>query len=109
MEKNSAKTNTDKKSKGENWVKRASETSNALDLEKGVFTLNDPHAIALSLKQSAEKSTRRKRPPFASAMAMLNFYLNRAGKALPEPQRKILNQAKQELRDLYGVSRRSKQ
>ena len=73
-----------------------------MDLEEGVFTWHDPHRIALSLKRSAEASTRRKAPPFRSAMSMLVFYINRAGKGLDENQRLILEQAKDELRTLYG-------
>lgn len=83
------------------------ETSNALDLEKGVFTLDDPREIALSLQRSAEKSTRRKTTPFRSAMSMLNFHINRAGKSLSQEQRERLEAAKDELRALYGRERRS--
>ncbi len=75
--------------------------SNALDLESGVFTLADPRTIALSLKRSAESSTRRKSSPFRSAMSMLNFYINRAGSHLPGEQRIILEKAKEELRKIY--------
>lgn len=85
-----------------NWTHQITETSNALDLEHGVFTWNDPHKIALSLKHSADSSERRKAEPFASAMAMLNFYINRAGKHLPAQQREVLEKAKDELRVLYG-------
>lgn len=88
-----------------NWSQRITETSNALDLEPGVFTWNDPHKIALSLKHSADSSERRKAEPFASAMAMLNFYINRAGKHLPAQQREVLEKAKDELRVLYGKLR----
>jgi hypothetical protein len=76
-------------------------TSNALDLEWGVFTGKDPKRIALSLKRSAEESTRRKTTPFASAMSMLNFYINRAGKNLDSDQLKILESAKAELRKAF--------
>ncbi|MBS0298908.1 MAG: DUF3175 domain-containing protein [Proteobacteria bacterium] len=89
-----------------NWSHQVTETSDALDLEPGVFTWNDPHKIALSLKHSADCSERRKAEPFASAMAMLNFYINRAGKHLSAPQREVLEKAKDELRVLYGKSRR---
>ena len=88
-----------------NWSAEVTHGSNALDLEAGVFTWRDPHRIALSLKRSAEASTRRKAPPFRSAMAMLVFYINRAGKQLDAEQRHILEQAKGELRALYGMSR----
>ena len=62
------------------WSQRVTETSNALDLEPGVFALDDPRDIARSLKRSAERSRRRKAPPFRSAMSMLVFYINRAGR-----------------------------
>lgn len=88
------------------WSQQVSQTSNALDLEPGVFTWDDPRAIALSLSASAECSERRKTTPFASAMAMLNFYLNRAGRQLPAEQRAVLEAAKDELRELYGRPRR---
>lgn len=84
--------------KKEYWSDRVTKESNALDLEWGVFTLADPREIALSLKRSAEASTRRKGEPFHSAMSMLNFYINRAGKNLPPERRKILERAKHELR-----------
>ena len=84
------------------WSQQVTEKSNALDLEQGVFTWRDPRKIALSLKKSAEASTRRKAPPFRSAMSMLVFYINRAGKGLDEEQRAVLEQAKAELRKLYG-------
>jgi hypothetical protein len=76
-------------------------TSNALDLEAGVFTLSDPWRIAQSLKQSAEASDRRKAGPFQSAMSMLSFYMNRAGRRLPAEKRRILDKAKSELRRLF--------
>ena len=88
----------------EKWSDRVTHGSNALDLEEGVFTWQDPREIALSLQRSAEASTRRKAPPFRSAMSMLVFYINRAGKNLDEKQRRILEQAKDELRALYGKS-----
>lgn len=78
------------------------ERSFALDLEAGVFTWLDPRAIARSLKKSAEASTRRKAGPYQSAMSMLNFYINRAGKNLTPRRRKILEKAKVELRLLFG-------
>ena len=76
--------------------------SNALDLEAGVFTWSDPRRIARSLRRSAEASTRRKAEPFRSAMSMLVFYINRAGRGLDAAQRNVLEQAKDELRRLYG-------
>ena len=84
------------------WSQRVTQTSTALDLEPGVFTWDDPQRIAASLKRSAEESTRRKAQPFQSAMSMLNFYVNRAGRNLPVRQRQILNRAKAELRELFG-------
>ena len=87
--------------KDKKWSGKVTKESNALDLEPGIFTWKDPKEIALSLKQSAERSTRRKTTPFRSAMSMLNFYINRAGKNLPPEQKEILKQAKEELRQLY--------
>jgi hypothetical protein len=84
------------------WSGRVSRESNALDLEAGVFTWKDPRRIAASLKRSAEASRRRKSPPFRSAMSMLVFYINRAGKSLDPQQRAVLEAAKIELRKLYG-------
>lgn len=83
------------------WSQSVTQTSNALDLDPGVFTWKDPREIACSLKHSAETSVRRKAAPFQSAMSMLNFYINRAGKNLPSEQKQILEQAKDELRKLY--------
>lgn len=85
-----------------NWSQQVTRHSNALDLEPGVFTWDDPKRIAASLKHSAEISQRRKADPFRSAMSMLTFYMNRAGKNLPGEQRARLEQAKQELRRLFG-------
>ena len=92
-----AKTDNDKR-----WSGRVTRESNALDLEEGVFTWSDPKKIARSLRRSAESSKRRKSPPFRSAMSMLVFYINRAGKNLDKNQLKVLEQAKIELRKLYG-------
>lgn len=83
------------------WSRRVTKESNALDLEQGVFTWKNPQKIAGSLKRSALQSSRRKAKPFQSAMSMLNFYINRAGRNLPPKQKKILNQAKEELRWLF--------
>jgi hypothetical protein len=83
------------------WSARVTRESHALVLEEGVFTWKDPRRIARSLKRSAEASTQRKTTPFQSAMSMLNFYINRAGKNLDPIQRQVLEQAKQELRRLY--------
>jgi len=84
------------------WSQDVTEHSDALDLEKDVFTRDDPKSIALSLKRSAEHSHRRKGSPFQSAMSMLTFYINRAGKDLPEKQKKVLEKAKEELRAAFG-------
>ena len=84
------------------WSGKVTQKSDALDLEEGVFTLKDPRKIALSLKRSAEKSKRRKAEPFQSAMSMLNFYINRAGQGLPKKEKKILERAKDELREVFG-------
>lgn len=83
------------------WSEKVTHESNALDLEGGVFTWDDPKKIALSLKRSAESSIRRKAGPFQSAMSMLNFYINRAGKNLSKDRKIILEQAKIELRKLF--------
>lgn len=84
------------------WSKSVTQHSNAMDLDKDVFTLEDPAAIAKSLKRSANKSHRRKTTPFRSAMSMLNFYINRAGKNLPEKQLMVLEAAKDKLREVFG-------
>jgi hypothetical protein len=86
------------------WSQEVTENSNAMDLEPGVFTQNDPCAIAESIARSAERSKRRKSSPFRSAMSMLTLYANRAGKNLSAAQRKVLARAKDELRTLYGRS-----
>jgi hypothetical protein len=90
------------KSSPKKWSQSVTEKSNALDLEPNVFTWDDPKQIALSLKRSAEESTRRKSDPFRSAMSMLNFYINRAGKNLSPQRRRTLESAKQELRIAFG-------
>lgn len=83
------------------WSQQVTKHSDALDLDKGVFTLKDPRKIALSLKHSAEASTRRKSDPFRSAMSMLTFYINRAGKSLSVSDRARLEKAKDELRKAF--------
>ena len=88
--------------KAKYWSSEVTEKSDALDLDSGVFTWNDPKKIALSLKHSAELSTRRKSTPYQSAMSMLNFYINRAGTNLSKKQEKIIEQAKEELKKLFG-------
>lgn len=84
------------------WSAQVMRTSNALDLEAGVFTQRSPRAIAASLKRSALASHRRKAEPFRSAMSMLNFHINRSGRALPPARRETLERAKSELRRLFG-------
>ncbi len=84
------------------WSAKVTRESHALELEPGVFTWDDPKRIARSLKRSADNSTQRKSTPFRSAMSMLVFYINRAGNQLPAERLQILEQAKQELRILYG-------
>lgn len=84
------------------WSAEVSERSDALDLEKGVFTLDDPAEIARSLKKSADRSGRRKVDPYRSAMSMLTFYVNRAGSNLPADRRSVLAAAKGELRRVFG-------
>jgi uncharacterized protein DUF3175 len=87
---------------GKRWSQGVTQHSHALDLKKGVFTLDDPKEIAASLKRSAEASKRRKADPFRSAMSMLVFYMNRAGKSLSEADRARLEEAKVELRKAFG-------
>jgi hypothetical protein len=87
--------------KSKRWTQHVTEHSNALDLEPGVLALKDPKAIAASLKRSAEASTRRKADPFRSAMSMLVFYINRAGRSLNATQRARLERAKGELRKAF--------
>lgn len=84
------------------WSGRVTETSDALDLEDHVFTRQSPAAIAQSLKRSAEHSKRRKSSPYRSAMSMLTFYINRAGKNLSQRRRQTLDRAKAELRKAFG-------
>ena len=89
-------------SRGRRWSARVTRESDALDLERGVFTKRDPKRIAASLKRSAERSHRRKADPYRSAVSMLTFYINRAGKNLPAGRRKTLERAKGELRKQFG-------
>jgi hypothetical protein len=83
------------------WSARVTQTSDALDLQRRVFTLEDPKRIAASLKRSAERSKRRKSSPYRSALSMLTFYINRAGKNLPASRRRTLQRAKDELRKQF--------
>jgi hypothetical protein len=84
------------------WSQEVTEHSDALDLERDVFTLNDPREIADSLKHSAEQSRRRKSDPYRSAMSMLTFYINRAGTNLTSERKRVLERAKDELRKAFG-------
>jgi hypothetical protein len=93
---------TSKKAAPKKWSKKVSETSDAMDLEPDVFKSKSPSAIARSVKRSAEKSKRKKAGPFQSAMSMINFYENRAGKNLDAKQKNVLDESKNELRKLYG-------
>ena len=108
-----AKTAVRKKSR--RWSGRVTRESDALDLRHGVFTWKDPRRIAASLKRSAEASSRRKADPYHSALSMLTFYINRAGDNLGAGQRRVLEQAKEELRRSFGrgprgrATKRSKQ
>ena len=89
-------------SRGLRWSARVTRESDALDLDRGVFTKRDPKRIAASLKRSAERSRRRKADPYRSALSMLTFYINRAGRNLPASRRKTLEGAKSELRKQFG-------
>ena len=91
-----------KKTGGRRWSGRVTRESDALTLEKGVFTKSTPRQIALSLKRSAEHSRRRKSGAYRSAMSMLTFFINRAGRGLPKSRKQKLEKAKDELRALYG-------
>lgn len=84
------------------WSQRVTETSDAMDLKADIFKADSPAAIAESLKQSAMRSRRRKGTPYQSAMSMLNFYINRAGRNLPKTRRATLQKAKQKLREAFG-------
>ncbi|THD58719.1 MAG: DUF3175 domain-containing protein [Bradyrhizobium sp.] len=96
------KTATRKKATTKRWSQRVTQESDALDLKRGVFTLRDPKRIAASLKRSAERSSRRKAGAYRSALSMLTFYINRAGKTLPKTQRERLERAKSELKRQFG-------
>jgi hypothetical protein len=90
------------KKAGKKWSSEVTKHSHALPLDQGVFTWKNPKRIAASLKRSAETSSNRKASPFRSALSMLTFYINRAGKDLPAERRKTLEQAKNELRKQFG-------
>jgi hypothetical protein len=99
--KSATKKSTSTKSSGR-WSQKVTKESDALDLKRGVFTLTDPRKIAASLKRSAEHSSRRKTGAYRSALSMLTFYINRAGKTLPKTQRDRLQRAKTELKHQFG-------
>jgi hypothetical protein len=93
--------------RGRKWSAQVMRESDALDLDHGVFKLRDPKRVAAALKRSADRSKRRKAEPYRSAMSMLNFYINRAGRNLPDTRKRVLERAKDELRRLYGKSSRT--
>jgi hypothetical protein len=97
-----------KRASPKRWSHHVMETSDALDLEANIFKSTSARRIAASLKRSAEASHRRKGTPLQSAMSMLNFYINRAGHNLPERQKRVLTNAKTELRRLFGKSQPAK-
>jgi uncharacterized protein DUF3175 len=99
--KSHARRKSSAKRSGRRWSKRVTETSDAMDLKGGVFNLRSAKQIAASLKRSAERSHRRKSNPYRSALSMLTFYINRAGRNLPASRKKVLNQAKDELRHAF--------
>jgi hypothetical protein len=96
------RTKSKRSKRGRRWSARVTRESDALTLEKGVFTKSTPRKIALSLKRSAERSQRRKSGAYRSAMSMLTFFINRAGKGLSPTRKRKLQKAKDELRELYG-------
>ena len=96
------KSSAKRKTSPKRWSQRVTQGSDALDLKRGVFTLQDPKRIAASLKRSAERSSRRKAGAYRSALSMLTFYVNRAGKTLPKSQRERLQRAKVELKRQFG-------
>lgn len=96
------KKTAERKTSTKRWSQRVTDTSDALDLKGGVFKLTDPKKIASSLKRSAERSSRKKTGSYRSALSMLTFYVNRAGKTLPKTQRARLDRAKGELKKLFG-------
>jgi hypothetical protein len=91
-----------RKASPKRWSQRVTRESDALDLKRGVFKLTSPKKIAASLKRSAEHSSRRKTGAYRSALSMLTFYINRAGKTLPKSQRTRLERAKVELKHQFG-------
>jgi hypothetical protein len=102
MARSSRKPPRAKRTQSRYWSNAVTRNSNALDLEPAVFTQSSPRKVALSLKRSAERSRRRKGTPYQSAMSMLTFYINRAGKGLPSSKKRVLIRAKDELRKAFG-------
>jgi len=102
MPRKTSRTASKPQSNPRRWSQEVTARSDALDLERGVFTSDDPRRIARSLKRSAERSRRRKATPFHSAMSMLNLYINRAGRTLPARKRRVLERAKLELRIVFN-------
>ena len=98
----STKRSSARSKKSKRWSQRVTDTSNAMDLEAGVFKSRSAKAVASSLKRSAERSQRRKASPYQSAMSMVGFYLNRGGKQLSAERKRILERAKVELKALFG-------
>ena len=90
-----------KRPAGRRWSARVTRESDALDLQKGVFSQRSPKAIASSLKRSAERSNRRKADAYRSALSMLTYYINRVGKNLAASRKKVLQRAKDELRKQF--------
>jgi len=91
-----------KSKRSKRWSARVTEESDALTLEKGIFTQSSPRKIAASLKRSADRSRRRKSNSYRSAMSMLAFFINRGGKGLSKARKNKLERAKKELRELYA-------
>jgi Protein of unknown function (DUF3175) len=102
MAKRKPKNSKSKREKSKRWSQRVTRESHALILEDGVFTLDSPLAIAASLKRSSDASLQRKSDPYRSAMSMLTFYINRAGRGLSKTRKQRLEKAKKKLRTLYG-------
>jgi hypothetical protein len=100
-----AQADADKKKKPRRWSHEVMQKSDALDLESGIFKSGSAEEIAHSLKRSSDASKRRRGTPFQSAMSMLNFYINRAGRNLPKSRRDVLQAAKGKLREAYGRPR----
>jgi hypothetical protein len=98
----SSRSNGKSNSKSKYWSHHVMETSDAMDIEKDIFKTRSADEIAQSLKRSSTHSKRRKGTPFQSAMSMLNFYINRAGRNLPKTRKNTLQQAKRKLREAFG-------